>query len=387
MRIIADRNIPLLPSLFEEQELVQVDAREISADLLSQADALIVRSVTQVDSRLLTGSSVRFVATATSGVDHVDLSWLTNSNIAFSSAAGANATAVADYVMAAFSWYLQRAGKRPEQLRCGIVGVGHVGAEVLRRFRALGCVTLACDPPRQESGDPLTHDFEDLSALSSCDVVSLHVPLNSSERHKTAGLIDGEFLGALPDGALLINTSRGGVLNEMEATHTLTLRKDIHLVLDVFEGEPRAEPDLVSVTHLITPHIAGYSQRAKHLAARQVAKALMGFFDLDIPQPGESADSIDQMRLELATGKPDEVWQVALQCFDLTAISDSFKRGVRQGDSEGIFDYLRKQCSGRPEYAEYSAGGQMTAQASDYLAGLGFAMDRESDRSEIGRRS
>ena len=387
MRIIADRNIPLLPSLFEEQELVQVEAREISADLLSQADALIVRSVTQVDSRLLTGSSVRFVATATSGVDHVDLSWLTNSNIAFSSAAGANATAVADYVMAAFSWYLQRAGKRPEQLRCGIVGVGHVGAEVLRRFRALGCVTLACDPPRQESGDPLTHDFEDLSALSSCDVVSLHVPLNSSERHKTAGLIDGEFLGALPEGALLINTSRGGVLNEMEATHTLTLRKDIHLVLDVFEGEPRAEPDLVSVTHLITPHIAGYSQRAKHLAARQVAKALMGFFDLDIPQPGESADSIDQMRLELATGKPDEVWQVALQCFDLTAISDSFKRGVRQGDSEGIFDYLRKQCSGRPEYAEYLAGGQMTAQASDYLAGLGFAMDRESDRSELGRRS
>ncbi|MEC8804271.1 MAG: hypothetical protein VXX24_05815 [Pseudomonadota bacterium] len=72
MRIIADRNIPLLPSLFEEQELVQVEAREISADLLSQADALIVRSVTQVDSRLLTGSSVRFVATATSGVDHVD---------------------------------------------------------------------------------------------------------------------------------------------------------------------------------------------------------------------------------------------------------------------------------------------------------------------------
>ena len=141
------------------------------------------------------------------------------------------------------------------------------------------------------------------------------------------------------------------------------------------------------VTHLITPHIAGYSRRAKHLAARQVAKALMGFFDLDIPQSNEGADSIDQMRLELATGKPDEVWQVALQCFDLTAISDSFKRGVRQGDSEGIFDYLRKQCSGRSEYAEYSAGGQMTAQASDYLAGLGFTLDRQSGRSKLGRRS
>ena len=387
MRIIADRNIPLLPSLLAGQELVQVDAREISVDLLSQADALIVRSVTQVDSRLLTGSSVRFVATATSGIDHVDLPWLTNSDIAFYSAAGANATAVADYVMAAFSWYLQRAGKRPEQLRCGIVGVGHVGTEVLRRFRALGCVTLACDPPRHESGDPLTSDFEGLSALSACDVVSLHVPLNSSGRHKTAGLIDGEFLRALPCGALLINASRGGVLNERDAIDTLALRKDIRLVLDVFEGEPCADPALMRVTHLITPHVAGYSRRAKHLAARQVAKALMGFFEIDIPQSNESADSTDQMRLELVTGEPDEVWQVALHCFDLTAISDTFKSSVRRGDSEGIFDYLRKQCSGRPEYAEYSAGGQMTAQASDYLAGLGFAMDRDSSGSELSRRA
>ena len=81
----------------------------------------------------------------------------------------------------------------------------------------------------------------------------------------------------------------------------------------------------------------------------------MEFFDLDIPQSNEGADSIDQMRLELVTGKPDEVWQAALQCFDLTAISDSFKSGARRGDSEGIFDYLRKQCSRRAEYAEYSA--------------------------------
>ena len=141
------------------------------------------------------------------------------------------------------------------------------------------------------------------------------------------------------------------------------------------------------VTHLITPHVAGYSRRAKHLAARQVAKALMEFFELDIPQSNESVDSTDQMRLELVTGEPDEVWQVALQCFDLTAISDTFKSSVRRGGSEEIFDSLRTQCSGRPEYAEYSAGGQMTAQASDYLAGLGFALDRESGRSAPARRS
>ena len=375
MRIIADRNIPLLPSLLAELELVQVDAREISADLVSQADGLIVRSVTQVDSRLLKGSPVRFVATATSGIDHVDISWLAHSGIAFSSAAGVNATAVADYVMAAFSWYLQRTGKRPEGLRCGIVGVGHVGAEVLRRFRALGCVTLACDRPRQDTGDPLASDFVDLTALSTCDVVSLHVPLNSSGRHKTADLIGGEFLRALPGGGLLINTSRGGVLNEKDAINTLDRRKDIRLVLDVFEGEPRPDPALVRFTDLITPHIAGYSRLAKHLAAKQVSKALTEFFELDNHQSNESADSTGRMRLELVTGEPREVWQVALQCFDLTVISDSFKRGVRRGDSEVVFDSLREQCSGRHEYSECSAGGPMTAQVADYLAGLGFTLD------------
>ncbi|MBQ84852.1 MAG: hypothetical protein CMQ16_00390 [Gammaproteobacteria bacterium] len=375
MRIIADKNIPLSPSLFSEQELVQIDAREIDAKMLSQADALIVRSVTQVDSHLLTASSVRFVATATSGIDHVDLSWLAHAGIAFSSAAGANATAVADYVMAAFSWYLQHTGKRPEGLRCGVFGVGHVGAEVLRRFRALGCVTLACDRPRQESGDPLASDFVDLTTLSTCDVVSLHVPLNSSGSHKTADLIGSEFLEALPGGGLLINTSRGGVLNEKDAINTFALRKDISLILDVFEGEPRPDPALVRFTDLITPHIAGYSRLAKHLAARQVSKALMEFFELDNRQSNESADPTDHIRLELVTGEPYEVWQVALQCFDLTAISDSFKGGIRRGESEVIFESLRKQYSGRHEYSEYSAGGQMTAQVADYLAGLGFTLE------------
>ena len=170
------------------------------------------------------------------------------------------------------------------------------------------------------------------------------------------------------------------MLNERDASRTLTVRKDIRLVLDVFAGEPCADPDLVSVTDLITPHIAGYSRLAKHLAARQVAKALMEFFELTVPPSNESADPTDQMRLELVTGRPDEVWQVALQCFDLTAISETFKSSIKRGNSEEIFDSLRKQCSERPEYSECSAGGQMTAQASDYMAGLGFAVDRESGR-------
>ena len=267
----------------------------------------------------------------------------------------------------------------------GLVGLGRVGSEVAKVGKAFGMEVMAwsenlnLDKCKELNVLPCSKD----DLIKNSDFLSIHV--QGGERYKDCITI--KELDKMKKTAFLINTSRGGVLNERDATHTLTLRKDIHLVLDVFEGEPRAEPALVRVTHLITPHIAGYSRRAKHLAARQVAKALVGFFELDIPQSNESADSIDQMRLELVTGKPDEVWQVALQCFDLRAISDSFKRGVRQGDSEGIFDYLRKQCSGRPEYAEYSAGGQMTVQTSDYLAGLGFALDRESGRSELVTRS
>ena len=375
MRIVADKNIPLLSTLLCGHELVQVEAHKIDTDSLSQADALIVRSVTQVDSHLLRGSSIRFVATVTSGVDHIDLPWLLDAGIAFSSAAGANATAVADYVMAAFCWNLLRTGKRPEELCCGVVGVGHVGAEVLRRFRALGCEVLACDPPRRESGGLLASEFVDLSALAACDLVSFHVPLNASGHARTVGLIDSEFLCCLPNDCLLINTSRGEVLNEKDAVNTLSVRKDIHLVLDVFKGEPNPDPKLVYLSDLATPHIAGYSRRAKHLAAKKVTKDLIRFFKLDNLEPNATDRSNERTQLKLLTGKLDEVWEIAINTVQLRSISDTFKRGVQRGEASVIFNTLRTECSPRLEYSECFPIGQSSAQATAYLAGLGFALN------------
>ena len=375
MRIVADKNIPLLSTLLCEQELVQVEAWEIETDLLSSADALIVRSETQVDSHLLRGSSIRFVATATSGVDHIDLPWLLDAGVALSSAAGANATAVADYVMAALCWNLLRTGKRPEELCCGIVGVGHVGAEVYRRFRALGCTVLACDPPRLKSGDPLASEFVDLAALATCDLVSFHVPLYTSGNSRTAGLIDAEFLRCLPSDCLLVNTSRGGVLNEEDAVRVLGMRKDMHLVLDVFEGEPYPDPTLVHLADLATPHIAGYSKLAKHLAAKKVVKDLIGFFDLDDPERNMTHHLSERRHLELLTDELDEVWKAALTTLDLSSISDTFKRGVQRGEAGTVFRALRKECSSRLEYSEWFSLSQSSEQLNTYLAGLGFALN------------
>ena len=373
MRIVADKNIPLLSTLLCGHELVQVEAHKIDTDLLSQADALIVRSVTQVDSHLLRGSSIRFVATATSGVDHIDLPWLLDAGIAFSSAAGANATAVADYVMAAFCWNLLRTGKRPEELCCGVVGVGHIGAEVLRRFRALGCQVLACDPPKQESNGLLASEFVELASLAVCDLVSFHVPFNASGHSRTAGLIDSEFLCCLPSDCLLINTSRGGVLNEKDAVNTLSVRKDIHLVLDVFKGEPNPDPTLVFLSDLATPHIAGYSRRAKLLAANQVTKDLIRFFKLDNIESQSTVRSKERTQLKPLTGKLDEVWEVAVNTVKLRSISETFKRGVQRGEASAIFNTLRNECSSRLEYSECFPIGQSSAQTAAYLSGLGFA--------------
>ena len=134
MRIVADKNIPLLPELFSQGcELIQLDGREINAASVSKADALVVRSITRVDAQLLENSEVRFVATATSGTDHVDDEWLAANGIKLVSAPGANANAVADYVMAAFCHCGMLEKLATTSLKCGVVGVGHVGSGARER--------------------------------------------------------------------------------------------------------------------------------------------------------------------------------------------------------------------------------------------------------------
>ena len=131
MKIVADRNLALLTEDIPPGiKIERVEGREISTAHLQDADVLLVRSVTVVNAALLDGSTVRFIGTATAGINHLDLDYLKHKGIAWCSAPGSNADAVVDYCLAALAHAELTLGMDIQSSAIGIVGAGNVGSRL-----------------------------------------------------------------------------------------------------------------------------------------------------------------------------------------------------------------------------------------------------------------
>lgn len=307
-RIVCDDAIPWLCEAFESLgTVVPMPGRSIDARAVADANILITRSVTRVDAALVHGSALELVASATAGVDHVDRAALAQRGIAFAHAPGSNARAVVEYVVTAV---LQVAStNEPTWLTrgpIGVVGFGHVGRRLTRLLRALGLQVTVSDPALQvrlAAGEtdpgyedephlqemPETEPFVALDQLlATCPIVTLHVPLVREGPFPTHHLLTAARLDALPARALVVNTSRGGVIDDAALLCWLADRAG-QAVLDVWEHEPQLCWELLEQAglHLATPHIAGYTVQGKARATAMVHAAIcrhLGrtpFFDLD----------------------------------------------------------------------------------------------------------
>jgi erythronate-4-phosphate dehydrogenase len=278
VKITADRYIPGICAAFAGQAEVElVTPSELTAERVRDCDALLVRSVTRVDASLLEGSRVRLVATATSGVDHVDTDYLAARGIDFAAAPGSNARPVAEYVLGALCAIRARYGGSLRGLRAGIIGCGHVGSWVSDLLSVLGMECVQNDPPLAErTGLPI---YRPLAEALDADIVTLHVPLTRSGKHPTALMLDADRIAALRPGVIIINTARGGVLDEDALCRRLAAG-GLHAVLDVWRGEPAIDAGLLAQVAIGTPHIAGYSLEAKQRAAQAVCQAVCRRFEL-----------------------------------------------------------------------------------------------------------
>ncbi|OAD19711.1 erythronate-4-phosphate dehydrogenase, partial [Candidatus Thiomargarita nelsonii] len=258
MEIVADENIPFVSTVFASLgEVRTLIGRQINRADLGDAEVLLVRSVTQVDEKLLAGSAVRFVGTATIGLDHIDLDYLSKKNMAFASAQGSNATSAAEYVISALLIIAERQGFQLRDKTVGIIGCGNVGSRVLKKLKALGVECIIHDPPLQEKTD--NRDYVDLNTVLCADIITLHVPLTKGGRYPTEHLINADFLAKLQDEVVLVNTSRGAVLDERALLERLAARPTMTTILDVWKNEPNINQLLLQRATLGTPHIAGYS--------------------------------------------------------------------------------------------------------------------------------
>ncbi len=354
--IIVNKNTPRAIEAFGRLGNVRaLETQEIDAESVKDADILIVRSETKVDRKLLEGSRVKFVGTVTIGTDHCDLEYLDSRGICFASAPGSNATSVAEYVTAALLTWSQRTKQELEGRSIGIVGVGNVGKKVARMARTLGLHVYLNDPPlRRTTGDP---SFLLLDELMTADFVTLHVPLTRTGADATCHFFGESRLGKMKKGSVLINTSRGGVV---ETGALLSALRSGHLsaaILDVWEGEPDIDIDLLDKVMLATPHIAGYSLDGKVNAVRMIAEAAAHF--LKVPfEWSDEAESAENRPARIRLGdragrkKEDSLYRIVHRAYDIELDDYMLRKitGTEGGDRGKFFMKLRAEYRTRREF-------------------------------------
>lgn len=280
MKIVADRNIPALSDLLSGAgTLSYFSERNPPKDLLADADALLVRSVTNVDKTLLRQAPrLKFVASATIGTEHIDLNAIEERGIGFAHAPGANAESVGEYVLCAvLAWLQKKSLYSVDEVDVAIVGAGHTGKATGKRLQALGLNVHYYDPPLCKKGVKFVHDH--WQRVLTADIISCHVPLTHNGDFPTRHLFESTALQSLHSRQLLVNASRGAVIDNHALLERAEQGERPSLVLDVWENEPDVLNALVPYIDIATPHIAGHSLEGKVGGAVMIADALLAYFN------------------------------------------------------------------------------------------------------------
>lgn len=366
MKIVADENIVFVPEFFSQtggadHQLVLKAGRNISQADLVDADALLVRSVTQVNADLLDNTAVKFVGTATIGTDHIDQDFLAKNGITFADAAGCSTDTVAQYVITAIHALRPHYLHERNQLviTLGIVGYGNIGKTLAQIAKQLGWPCLVYDPFVDVRQDDLIQPASFDEVLSSSNIISLHVPLTYAGQsdYPTHHLINADSLAKIPADTLLINSARGKVVCEADLLDDIA-RTNRQVVLDVFEHEPQLSHALVNALALATPHIAGYSLEGKARGTQFIYDAFCAWqgvhptvnFDALLPKETDYFSVLHDMSLNQRLSRQlTEIYNIKTDDDDLrnSVLTCQNTRQMNQ------FDALRKQYLLRREWQAY----------------------------------
>ncbi|WP_226647674.1 4-phosphoerythronate dehydrogenase [Microbulbifer variabilis] len=370
LKIVADENIPALEQYFGDLgTLVRYPGRTLTREQLIDADILLVRSVTRVNQSLLEGTSVRFVGSCTIGTDHLDTDWMERNGIYWSAAPGCNANSVVEYVFCALA--ALKVDWRGRSF--GIVGCGNVGGLLQKRLHALGASCAIYDPWL-----PDNPDFAPLEQVLGQDIVCLHAPLVKSGPFPSLHMIGEEQLTQIRDGAVLISAGRGAVVDNQALLQELQREKRFKTVLDVWEGEPGINTELLELVDLGSPHIAGYSLDGKLAGTRMIREALSNALDLAQSENIADADNrqaeAGHTQIEPVNESAAPIADLLLQMYDPRE-DDGRLREAAQGTEPmaKAFDRLRREYPERLEFSHYRTAAQTLGEKDrEELAVLGL---------------
>ena len=353
IKITGDENIPYVQRAFASLgEVTVLPGRAISNTDLKNSDVLLVRSVTAVNRQLLTGTAVKFVATATSGTNHIDFEYLKHQGIVFADAHGSNAVSVAQYVLSAISYWSIQQNKAFNQISIGIIGCGQVGSRLRHFCELFGMQVLVCDPPLAETtADRGQNHWCDLDAVLNCDVISIHVPYTTSGKYATANLLNQQRIEHIKSGSLFINTSRGEVLDEDALLARQLRQADLNLVLDVWHHEPDINLALLAHSLIGTAHIAGYSSDGKIRGTEMIYHACCRFLQQEPTWSVNDIDMADYPASRIDTADADQLPKALLRAYNIAADSQKLKSLLSNNKTPAqYFDELRKHYPIRREW-------------------------------------
>ena len=374
MKFLCDIALPNSVEVFSQYgEVALKNGRQINADDLVDVDVLIIRSITKVNEDLLSkANKLKFVGTATAGMDHMDTALLDKKGIAYSNAQGSNCESVGDYILSVLLVLAEKYNLSFEGKSIGIVGCGFVGSQVYNKAKALGLTIVKNDPPRFKIGDKTCNAT--LDEALACDIVTLHVPLIKDGEYKTLHLIDEQKLLKLKPNAIFINASRGNVVDNEALSEFLEKRPDVKVWLDVFEGEPQINcKKLLSQVDGATAHIAGYSYESKRRANVMLANTLAHVLKLEEPK----AYQMPKPEIESTTlGKVenldlDLIRRLVFSVYDVRRDSLMFKNCFKDAKS---FDAMRSNYRERRELSSLHLLN-VEDKFKEQLSLLGFSVD------------
>ena len=374
LSIVADKQILFAREAFANfADVSLLEGRQIVHDNIKDADVLLVRSVTKVNEDLLKDTSISFVGSATSGIDHIDLNYLDQADIKFAHAPGSNARSVAEYVISGLFALAELHDFALTEKTVGIIGCGQIGSRLAKYLKTLGVTCLLNDPPLAATETDAT--YVALEEIVKADIITLHVPLTKTGDYPTQQLINKQFLDYLKEDVILINTSRGEVIDESSLIQFKQTKPDATLILDVWCHEPLINLELLEQTLIATPHIAGYSLDGKIKASMMLLEALTTFIDCEPETSDLNGLKNQQNRIEL---EEDSVQLAVMQSYDIRSDAVALRNLMTLPEQEhaDYFDSLRKNYPVRREFTTRKIkSNTMTKQTAYILENLGFKLD------------
>ena len=373
MKIIIDDKIPYIQGAFEGvAEVLYLPGSKTTPEIAKDADAIVTRTRTICNEKLLAGSSVKFIATATIGYDHIDTDYCEANGINWTNAPGCNSKSVEQYIASTLMVLAETRNLQLHDLCIGIVGVGNVGSKVANVCNLLGMKVLLNDPPREraEGGNAFVSLKE---VMELADIITLHVPLNMKGDDATFHLGNEAFLSQLNKRPILINSCRGEVIETLAVKQALKNGQLSGFVCDCWENEPDLDLELLSLTDIATPHIAGYSKDGKATGTQMSVNAISNFFDLGLNnwQPSGVESPVNPI-IEIdgkGMSEQDIIAKAILHTYDIRNDDSAFRFNTE------LFEQLRGDYPTRREFPAFTINPKnVETKTLDKLIKLGFKL-------------